>query len=594
MSNQQIATLFRDVAASYTIKDENKYRFQIIAYQNAADIVKNLTFDLEEAYRTGRLENLPGIGHTIKSRLEELFKTGKVKRFDLVKKNIPPSVFELLNIPSFGPKKAYRLAVEFNLNEPKNVVSQLEQLAIKNKIASLSGFGEKSQSGILKTIKEYRQSAGKLKRMNLPYAMDSAGKIISYMRRLDSVEQIEALGSLRRKKETIGDIDLAVATSSPKKVLDYFTKYEEIKRIIEKGDTTASILVSGSVQIDLMTQPMKNFGSLLQHLTGSKNHNIKLREIALKKGFSLSEYGVKKKINEKLTLTSYQSEEEFYKALGLDWIPPEIREDTGEIELSVKHKLPKLIEASDIKGDLHIHSSFSVEPSHDSGTSSIEEVLEKAKQLGYEYVGFSEHNPSVSKHNSDQVYNILRKREKYIEQKIKSNNNVRIFKLLEVDILSNGEIAIDDKSLDILDGIIVSIHSSFSQSKETMTKRILSALSIPKAKILGHPTGRLLNERQPYEIDWDMIFDYCKRNNKAIEINSWPSRLDPPDSIIRQGINYGVKFIINSDSHALWQMDLLKYGVFMARRGWATKNDILNTLSYNEFYKWLKGGDNKC
>ncbi len=584
MSNQQIVKLFEQIAASYTIKDENKYRFQIIAYQNASDVVKNLTTELEELYKENKLSNIPGIGPTIKGHLEELFKTGKVKHFNWVKKNIPESVFELLKVPTFGPKKAYKLTKIFKLNNKKTVINDLEQLAKKDKISNISGFGEKSQSDILQAISEYRQNKGKLHRMSLPYAYEVSDLILNYLKKEKQVKKIEVLGSLRRKKDTIGDIDIAVATNSPEAVISYFTSFPGIERVIEKGNTTASILISGGTQIDLMTQRNENFGALLQHLTGSKEHNIKLREIALKKGLSLSEYGIKKKN----TLLSFDNEKDFYNKLGMDWISPEIREDIGEVELALKHNLPKLIELKNIKGDLHIHSSYPIEPSHDLGKDSIEKILDKAIDLKYEYIGFSEHNPSISKHTSSQIHDILLKRNEKIEQKIKSKKNIRVFKMLEVDILPNGNLPILEKSLSLLDAYIVSVHSSFGLNKKLVTKRVLNALNYPGAKILGHPTGRLINERPSYDLDWDMIFDFCKKNNKAIEINCWPKRLDPPDFIIRDGLKHNIKFVINTDSHALEHMDLMKYGVFMARRGLATKNDILNTLSYNKFYKWLK------
>ena len=424
--------------------------------------------------------------------------------------------------------------------------------------------------------------------MTLPYAQEIADKLVEYMKSLKDVIRVEPLGSLRRQTDTIGDIDLAVASDNPKAVLDHFVSYPYIERIIEKGEVSSSILTSGGKQIDLLIQPLESFGSLLQHFTGSKNHNVHLREIALKKGLSLSEYGIKHLREQGQPLKTYETEEKFYHAVGLAWITPELREDKGEIEAAQKNKLPELVQTSDIKGDLHLHSNFPIEPSHDLGKSAFEEMLNKASELNYEYLGFSEHNPSQAKHTANKIYEILQKRNETIEQ-IKSNiKSVRIFKLLETDILPNGELAINNRSLDLLDASIVSIHSVFNMNKTDMTKRILSGLSHKKAKILAHPTGRLLNERSGYELDWETIFDFCKKNNKALEINSWPDRLDLTDSIVKLAIEGGVKMIINTDSHAVWQMELMRFGVSVARRGWATKNDILNTLSYNEFLEWLK------
>jgi len=589
MTNEQVSKLLRNIAAAYTIKNEKKFRFQIIAYQKASDTIANLTSEIKDFYYENKLDTLPGIGNTIRSHLIELFKKGEVKHFKWALKGIPASVFPLLEIPGFGPKRAYKLVKEFKLDNPETAIYELEKAAKQGKIAFLDGFGQKSQGDILRAISEFREGKGKTTRMVLPYAQEIAEKIVDYLKKSKFVITAEPLGSLRRKMATVGDIDIAVSSNNPQSVISHFISYPHKERVIEKGDITASMLVSGGRQIDLMVQPPEAFGSLLQHFTGSKSHNIALREYAITKGLSLSEYGIK--VGRIKKLQKFDTERKFYNFLGMEWIPPEIRENTGEIELAVSHKLPKLIELEDIKGDLHIHSSFPIEPSHDLGKNSIQEMMTKAKELGYEYIGFSEHNPSISKHESSEVYAIISKRNKNIEQINSNINNVRIFKLLEVDILPNGSLAIDNKCLDLLDGAIVSIHSLFNMNKHTMTKRILKGLSHKKAKILAHPTGRMLNERPGYELNWNEVFAFCKKFNKALEINSWPARLDLPDDLIRQAIQNGVRLVINTDSHSTAEMNLMRYGVAMARRGWAGKNDILNTLGYNHFMKWLKGGE---
>ncbi len=585
MSNQEIAKLLKNVADSYIIKDEAKFRFQIIAYQKASDTIANLSTELRDYYLDNKLDKLPGIGKTLKEHLIELFKTGKSSQFDWAVKDIPPSVFVLTEIPTFGPKRAYKLVKELKLTSEKTVIDDLETSAKDNKISVLDGFGEKSQSDIIRAIAEFRLGKGKTTRMTLPYAFEIAQKLISYLRESPDALQVDVLGSLRRRAPTVGDIDISVASKNPKKIIEHFVKYPSIERVIEKGDISSSILVSGGRQVDLLIQPVEHYGSLLQHFTGSKNHNVHLREVALKKGLSLSEHGIK--IGKSKTLKAYSDEKEFYKAVGLSWIPPELREDKGEIELALKNKLPKIIELSDLKGDLHIHSNFPIEPSHDLGENTIQEMLDKARSLNYEYLGFSEHNPSQNKHNNSQIYNLISERNEEIEQLKSVNKSIRIFKLLEIDILPNGNLAIDNKSLDLLDASIVSIHSVFSMNKDDMTKRIINGLSHPKAKILAHPTGRMLNTRPGYEIDWEKLFEFCKKNNKALEINSWPGRLDLTDNMIKLAIENKIKLIIDSDSHSTSQMDMQKYGVFMARRGWATKHDILNTLGYNEFLAWL-------
>ncbi|MCL5439060.1 MAG: PHP domain-containing protein [Patescibacteria group bacterium] len=587
MTNHKIAQILRNVASAYTIKNQTKFRFQIIAYQRAADAIENSTAEIKDLTKEGKLETLPGVGPSIKSHLEELIKTGGVKHFNWVFKDIPKSFFFLLEIPGFGPKTAYKLVKEFNLKNPDTVISDLKKIAEQGKIAALEGFGDKSQAEIVTAIKDYESGKGKTSRMTLPYAYELAQKLVDYLKKSKDAIEVYPLGSLRRMVSTIGDIDIAVSTKNPKEIIKHFVSYPYKERILEQGEATASILLSSGRQVDLMTQTPESFGSLLQHFTGSKNHNVHLREFALKKNFSLSEHGIKRKAKGGWKTEEIATEEKFYNILGLKWIPPEIREDTGEIEASHRNKLPTLIELNDVKGDLHIHSNFPIEPSHDLGNNSMEEMIKKAVELRYDYIGFSEHNPSVSKHTDDQIRSILERRKEKIEQIKSSNKNIRVINLLEVDILSNGNLSISDNVLDSFDGILVSIHSAFNTNKQTMTKRILSGLSHPKAKILAHPTGRLLGNRFGYELDFEKIFDFCKTKNKALEINCWPTRLDLPDIIVREAVKNGVKMFINTDSHAAWQMDLMRYGVAVARRGWAEKKDILNTLSYDDLFRWF-------
>ncbi len=588
MTNLDVSKLLRNVAAAYRIKDEQKYRFQIIAYDKAADTLENSPTELRELFKEQKLGDLPGVGPSIRAHLEELLTTGKVKHFEEVFSSIPEAVFTLLDVPGFGPKKAYRLVTEFKLKNPKSVVADIRALAEQGKIDPLDGFGKKSQDDILTRIEEYGRGKTKTARMALPYAGELAKKMLAYLKECPAVEQVSPLGSLRRRKETVGDIDIAVASSEPAKVLQHFVDYPHKERIIEKGDHTSSILVSSGKQIDLMVQPPEAFGSLLQHFTGSKDHNVHLREYALSKGLSLSEYGIKKRGDESGKLTHYSTEEKFYAALGLQWIPPEMRENTGEIELAKKNELPTLLELKDMKGDFHLHSSYPIEPSHDMGNNTMEEMIAKAKSLGYSYLGFSEHNPSISKHTSLQTKAILEKRKEFIEQLNKKHNkSIRVFSLLETDILPNGNLAIDDDAISLLDATIVSVHSSFGMNRDEMTKRVLKGLSHPKAKILAHPTGRLINQRPPYELDWAKVFAFCKEHHKALEINAWPLRLDLNDVLVREAVKQGVKLMIDTDSHSLEEMDLMEYGVSVARRGWAKPSDILNAMPYNDLAKWF-------
>lgn len=584
-NNQEIAKKLREVAAAYLLKGENHFR--IIAYERAADAIEHLTVECKDLWQQGKLKSIPGVGSNIASHLDELFRMGKVKHFRKIVGDIPPALFPLLDIPGFGPMKGYRLVQELGLKNPQTVIGDLEHAAKSGRVAQIEGFGRKSELDILQRIAEYRQGTAKTSRMLLPYAYELVEQLLPYVKKCPQATRIEPLGSLRRMTATVGDIDIAAATDNPKAVIDWFASYPRKERVLEKGATTASILVAGGKHIDIMVQPIGQFGSLLQHFTGSKQHNIRLREYALKKGLSLSEYGIRSQKRKRLR--KFATEEDFYRALDMDWIPPELREDQGEIEAALKRQLPKLVMLEDIKGDLHIHSNYNLEPSHDLGSSTPKDILLLADKLGYEYVGFSDHNPSRSRHTEDQIISIMKKRKEYFEKIIYSTKSVRVnlFIMLEVDILPDGTLALPEKAFNYVDAVIISVHSRFNQLKTEMTKRVLTALAHPKVKILGHPTGRMIGRREGFELNWEKVFAFCKKHKKALEINSWPQRLDLPDTLVKQAVDAGVNLVINTDSHQKEQMRNMRYGVAVARRGWASKGDILNTLSYNEFKKWL-------
>ena len=571
-SNKDIAEILRSVAAAYEVK--NGSYFKIAAYQNAADSIEHATSELKDLWDDNKLNTVPGLGKSIQLHLEELFQTGQVKHFQEVKKGLPDVMFALLDIGGMGPKTAYKLTKALKI---KNV-TDLEEKARAGKIRNLSGFGEKSEQDIIDSIMRFRQRSN---RYLLTEAFPIAQRVLEYLIQFPECQRVETLGSLRRMVTTVGDIDIAVASNNPKSVISHFAKFKEVSRVLDEGERKSSIILKNGMQIDLMVQPPEAFGALLQHFTGSKNHNIHLREIAHKKGLSLSEYGIKVKGK----LKKFRLEEEFYKFLNLDWIEPELREDNGEIESAVSHTLPKLVTIGDIKGDIHLHSNFPIEPSHDLGTASFKEILDKGRNLCYEYIGFSDHSPSYSNHTINEIIDLIKKRTKVIEQIKDSEKNVRILNLLEIDILANGKLSVSDKGLKNLDGAIAGIHSSHNQDKETITNRLLTAINSPYVQIISHPTGRLIMQRESYEADWPVIFEACQKTGTILEINAWPSRMDLPDILVYEAIKKGVKLIINSDSHAIEHMDNLKYGVSVARRGWATAKDIVNTYPWVEFRK---------
>lgn len=598
VTNKEIAHLLRSVAATYLLTGEN--RFKTIAYERAADTVDHLNRELYDIWQDGNLFSLSGIGPSILSHIEEYFKKGDDSHLGRVIKKIPPAVFTLMKIPHLGPKKAYKLVKVLKLRDANSAINQLYEACLNNKIANIDTFGTKSQQKIKEGIELYRQAQIKEERMVLPYAYNLAYEIINYLKKSPLISRVDVLGSLRRMTSTIGDIDMAVEVKSQSttnqaktkiysQIINYFIDYPKKTSVLNAGKNKASILVTGNKQIDLRIQDKAGYGSMLQYFTGSKAHNIKLRAYALKQGFSLSEYGIKTIKDKNPKVHQFSNEEDFYRFLGLQYIPPEIREGTDEIELAQKHKLPRLVELNDIKGDFHLHSSYNLQPSHDLGENSYQEIVEKAIDLNYRYLAFSEHNPSITNHTENQIVEILKKRKEYIVQKIMSKRFERIkyFISLEVDILPDGRIALPKKALDYLDMIIVSIHSRFKMNKKEMTKRILRGLSYPKVKILAHPTGRLLGKREEIEADWNVIFAQCYKKNIALEINAYPERLDLPDNLVHQAILNKVKLVIDTDAHSIKEMENMFYGVAVARRGWAKKTDIINTMGYQAVKKWL-------
>ena len=570
-SNKQIAKILNDVAAAYTIGNES--RFKIIAYENAASSVEHATSEIKDLWEEGKLDTVSGLGESIRKHLDELFRTGKVGHFDDVTKSIPQIVFELLKVRGMGPKTAYKLATSLKLKSLKDLV----QKAKSGKIRKIPGFGQKSEQEILENLNQFREPTRHL----LSDVFPVANRMLGYLKQLKDLKIAEPLGSLRRMNPTVGDIDIAVASERPQKVIKHFISYGEVSKVLEAGERKSSIVLKNGMQIDLLINTPKSFGSLLQHFTGSKNHNIKLREFAIKNKMSVSDYGIKYKGK----LHEFKAEEEFYKFLGMDWIVPEMREDTGEIEAALKHKLPKVIEPGEIKGDIHLHSNYPIEPSHDLGKDTFEEIINKAKSLNYEYVGLSDHSPSISTHTKYQISKLIEKRSKKIEQLKTSFKNIGILNLLEIDILTNGQLSVPEEGLDMLDSAIAGIHSGHSQDKNAITARLLVAIRSPFVQVISHPTGRLLNARESYEADWSLIFRECKKTETMLEINAHPNRMDLPDTLVRQALEYQVKFIINTDSHDINQMDNMRFGVAVARRGWAQKKDIVNTMPWVEFRK---------
>lgn len=595
-SNKSLVELLRFVAAAYTLTNENK--FKIIAYQKAADTIEHMASELYDSWKDGRFEKISGIGPTIGEHIREYFERGFSSHFDKILSQIPKPVFVLMQVPSIGPKTAFKLVKELNLKSAETVVSDLKKAAEAGKIETIPTFGKKSQEEILHAIELYSKKPEGADRMPLPYAHAMAQDIIAYLKKLP-IKRTDALGSLRRMVSTIGDIDIAVGTDSldSKKIIEHFTRYPKTISIDNAGDKKASIIISPRIRVDLRVQDLKSYGSMLQYFTGSKAHNVKLREFAMKKGFSLSEWGVKKinlnkpergdKKNTSAVKYEFKTEEELYKFFDLQIMPPEIREGTNELELARKKSVPKLVELADIKGDLHLHSSYDIQTSHDRGENSYIQLLKRADELGYQYIGFADHNPKQSGLNERQIIEIMKRRKEHIDKNNLTGLRSKYFIGLETDILPSGAIALPEKAIEYVDYLIVSVHSSFTMPREEMTKRVARALSYPKVRIFGHPTGRLLNKRHGIDLNWDTIFELVQKNNQALEINSAYERLDLPDILVREAVGEGIRCIIDTDSHATEHMDSMQFGIAVARRGWATKSDIMNTEPYDNFKSWL-------
>ncbi|MBM3205381.1 DNA polymerase III, partial [Candidatus Shapirobacteria bacterium] len=458
MSNKEVARLLRAVAAALEVKGKN--RFQIAAYDRAATAIEHLTIEVKDLWDDGNLKEIPGVGINLEGHLDELFRKGKVTHFNQIFKGLPPAMFEFLEVPGIGPKTAYKLCQELKIKEAKEALSSLTKAAQQGKIRQIEGFGEQSEKDILESLDKQGK---KEDRMLLPFAWELAQKVIDYLKKGQIGLKIDPLGSLRRMTATVGDIDLAVATKEPKRAIERFVNFPEAKEVVASGGNTARIIHRSGRQVDLKTMNPEAYGALLQHFTGSKQHNIHLREIAQKRGLSLSEYGIKRKLaNGRWRQEKYESEEKFYQALGMDFIPPELREDVGEIEAAQKKQLPQLVEIGDIRGDLHVHSNFPIEPSHDEGADSFEVLLKKAKSLGYEYLALSEHNPSFSRHNAKQIMSLLKSKREKIDKlnysRVK-NMSVYAFNSLEIDIKPNGDLALPEEALEYLDFAIASVHA---------------------------------------------------------------------------------------------------------------------------------------
>ncbi len=571
MKNREIAKIFREIA--YFLEMEN-IKFKPFAYEKAALALESLEEDVEKIYQREGLEGLlkiPGIGESIAKKIEEYLKTGKIKYCQKYKEKYPINLEEFINIEGLGPKRMKVLFEKLKITNLK----QLEEAIKAHKIASLYGFGPKTEKNLLEAIEFAKKSR---KRFLLGEILPRVREIYEKLKNLKEVEKIAVCGSLRRMKETIGDVDLLVVSKKPQKVMDFFVSLPQVVKIWGKGKTKSSVRMKEGFDVDLRIVPKGSFGAALQYFTGSKEHNIALRKIALSKGLKLSEYGLfkgSKKI-------AGEKEEDIYEALGLDWIEPELRENRGEIEAAKNHKLPKIIGYKDIKGDLHCHSKW------DGGKNSIEEIAKKAMELGYEYVGIADHTKFLKIEKGLDERKIEKRNKEIDKLNEKFKGKIKILKGCEANIMPDGSIDLSDNCLKKLDFVIAGVHSKFKMSKKEMTERIIKAMENPHVDIISHPTGRLIQKRDEYQIDFEKILKVAKETGTILEINAHYMRLDLNDINIKKAKEMGVKMVINTDAHYVDEMRYMEYGIGQARRGWAEKKDIINCWPLKTMKKFLK------
>lgn len=570
MKNREIARKLNEVA---DILEFNEVDWKPRAYRSAARKIENMSREIAAIYKQeGKkgLEEISSIGQRLADHIAELIDDGRVKQWEKLEKKGSEGAYELVKLEGLGPSKARQLYQELDIN----TIPDLKKAVKDKKIRDLNGFGKKTEDNIYKAILQHEKGR---ERMLIGKAWKIAWEMIDYLEQKADIEKIDYAGSLRRMKETIGDIDLLVISDKPKAVMDAFVKAPGVKRIIGKGETKSSILLDEGNNVDLRVIEKDSYGSALQYFTGSKDHNIALRNIAINKEYKLSEYGLfQKKTNKKI---AGKNEEDIYKKLGLPWIPPELRKNRGEIEAAEKNELPDLLELSDIKGDLQMHTRYS------DGYDKIEDMVQKAKELCYDYIAITDHSESetIAKGMSAQD---LRKAWDQID-KIAQKEDFKILKSAEVNILADGQLDYSDDLLKDMDLVLVSVHSRFKSSKKEMTDRILKALSNKYVNILAHPTGRMIHKRESYDADFEKIFRKCAENNIALEINADPERLDLNDVMILKAKEYHVKFSINTDAHSTGGLDNMRFGVGQARRGWLEKKDVINTCSYSDLLKFF-------
>lgn len=569
-TNQKIAAILREIGLFDEAFDV-PYKPQ--AYESAAEVVEGLGEQLSDLYQkcgTACIDDLPGIGESIAKKIEELVTTGRLKAYDQLKKKYPFDLAGMTAIHGLGPKKAMALYQALKVKDLK----ALENAAKAGKVRRVPGFGRKTEDAILSGLGFLREHEG---RFRLHDILPVADRLVGQLKRVPGAHEVEVTGSIRRMKETIGDIDLIMTADDPKRALDAFTAYPEVTQVLMRSDDRASVRCRGGIQADLIVLEPDHFALVLHHFTGNREHNIELRTLALKHDMTLSEYGLLKE-GKPLPI---KKEENIYQALGLPWIPPEIREGQGEINAAREGRLPDLVGYDDVKGDLQVQTDWT------DGAASIEEMAKEARKRGLSYIAVTDHTKALAMTGGLDEKR-LAEQGKEIDALNAKTKGFRILKSTECDILKDGRLDVDDAALKALDLVCVSVHSFFALSESVQTERIIRAFKHPLVNVFLHPTGRIVNAREPYALDFPRVLRAAKEYGVALEVNG-SHRLDLRDAHVREAVGTGVKLVIDSDSHSPAEYDFLKFGIAQARRGWATKADVLNTKPVEAFLKALHG-----
>ncbi len=574
MTNQEIAQILVHISEILDIQGENP--FKIRAYIKAAQTLEGLTYELSTLEDKNEIKGLPGIGEGIAKKVKELLETGKLRYYEDLKKSEYAPLTEFLRIPGMGPKHAKLVHDQLGIK----TTEQLKKAAEKGKLRELPGLGEKVEQNIIQGIQQVQKYK---ERLPLAFIYPRAQDILEELKKTKEVKQITLAGSLRRMRETIADADILVASDKPKPVMDAFVKLPHASKVVAKGSTKSSILTKDGFQVDVRVVKPESFGAAQHYFTGSKAHNIRIRSLGVDKRLKVNEYGVFK--GEKSV--AGKTEESVFKAVGLPYIPPELREDQGEIEAGLEEKLPVLIELKHLKGDLHVHSDWT------DGNNSIEEMAKAAQERGYQYIAICDHSPTIGITNGLTPERLEKQTEEIdkLNGKIagkKGAKNFRILKGIEVDIRSDGQLDLDNDLLKELDVVVAAVHTKFGQPREEMTKRIVKAFENPHVDIIAHPTGRLIGRREPYQVDMDKLMDACRANGKGLELNAYPERLDLSDLHCRKAKEKGVKIAISTDAHRDRHLDWIDFGIATARRGWIEPEDVINALPLPKLLKWLR------